>query len=120
MKSYNGQDQIDFRLFLVSAGANQGQVIRAVVTHLGVAEETALLLLEEAPGYIRRFSGSRPSEFFQCRCYSARSVLSTGRDSDQRSLRSEDFAVFDSDGANRFAADLRAAGASVVVVDPAW
>jgi hypothetical protein len=113
-------DENRYRLFLLNAGVRRDRVIGTVLAHLEIAVETAEILVEDAPGYLRCVSRPQSSKLLQCRCGRVGTRSLTSGDWLQFPPALEDFAFFARERAIEFAADLRAAGASVVVVSPYW
>src|SRR6185369_1684385 len=115
-----------FKLFLFSIGPDPASVVRVVMEHLKLDADEAREILADSPGRLRRIH--RPcaailNELLRrsCGCFQLLSKLQFDNASEQNppSGRVEEF-TFDRGHAFRFAEELRDAGVSVLVIDPAW
>lgn len=119
-------DPSGFKLFLFNIGPDPASVVRVVMEHLKLDADEAHQIVADSPGRLRRIH--RPCAAIlnelsrrSCGCFQLLSKLRSNNASgpNPRIDRVEEF-TFDRGHAFRFAQELRDAGVSVLVIDPAW
>lgn len=116
--------EAEFQVYIVDTGNNKDAVIEAIRANTGLELREARFLTEDAPGYIRTAELPPIPGVMECPCVRLFNELNSFANGSMRRPVSDSRReapvcqqlTFGEAQAETFAADLRAAGASVVVV----